>query len=208
MSEEKSKERRKRGTRLKVVALGLERDVLKMREQGRTGKEIVAALNRKLARQHKGGGKPQTVSKAALERYIRQLTAATVPAVHEPQAAQENAAMLLDFGKRFGDLDKKLWGWVEEAENAREIKVSATGESIDAGPNWQARIGVSREIQRQLGMFADVMERVYNAEQVADFQQAVVEAIREADPEVAGRVVEKMRERRSIRAAALLGAAA
>jgi hypothetical protein len=55
-------------------------------------------------------------------------------------------------------------------------------------------------------VYTDLMQRVHDAEEVKAFQESVQDAIREASPEVAAAVIAKLRERQSIRKAALLGA--
>jgi hypothetical protein len=50
------------------------------------------------------------------------------------------------------------------------------------------------------------MQRVHDAEEVRAFQEAFVETIREVEPEVAAVMLAKLREKRSVRNAAILGA--
>lgn len=72
--------------------------------------------------------------------------------------------------------------------------------------DWRARKAMSSEMRRLLATYTDLMQRVHDAEEVKAFQEAVQDAIREASPEVAAAVIAKLRERQSIRKAALLGA--
>jgi hypothetical protein len=72
--------------------------------------------------------------------------------------------------------------------------------------DWHARKAMSSEMRRLLATYTDLMQRVHDAEEVKAFQESVQAAIREASPEVAAAVIVKLRERQSIRKAALLGA--
>jgi hypothetical protein len=72
--------------------------------------------------------------------------------------------------------------------------------------DWHARRAMSSEMRRLLALYTELMQRVHDAEEVRAFQEAVQDAIREASPEVAANVIAKLRERQSIRKAALLGA--
>lgn len=71
--------------------------------------------------------------------------------------------------------------------------------------DWQARAAMSRELRELSKVVADLLQRVHDAGQVQAFQQSVEEAISEASPEVANRVLEKMAAKQSIARAQLMG---
>lgn len=233
---------------LKVVALGLEEVVLAAREEGLSLERIRDRCNETL----KGAGETATVSKPAIERYLRSLDKASVAPAHQPQLAQRNAELSIDFAGRMNALDEKLGRWIEEvdaavtpmrgvlwdpyaqtplptkeAQDRHRDELDRLGDALDymSGdqaeqmknwiapvdvfvPDWQARVKVAGELRKLLEVYADVMGRIHDAQQVADFQSSVHDAIAEASPEVAQAVVAKMRAKRDARKAALLGAAA
>jgi hypothetical protein len=193
----------------KIIALGLEDLVVDARGRGRSLSQIADECNAALAERVPLGTPASTVSKESVKRYLATLDRATVAPAHAPQAAEANALVSIEFGRRLTTLDKLLARWLTEADEAeRTVQVgmgdTATFETI---PDWQARTGIAREMRELLKVYADLMQRIHDAQQVAAFQQSVVEAIREASPEVAASVVAKLRERQSIQRAALLGAA-
>jgi DNA-binding transcriptional regulator GbsR (MarR family) len=55
------------------------------------------------------------------------------------------------------------------------------------------------EIRKQLGLFLKIAETLYNAEEVAKFQQTVLEEIGHAAPEIRDRILQRLNERRVIR---------
>lgn len=72
--------------------------------------------------------------------------------------------------------------------------------------DWHARKVAASELRGLLKVFADLMQRVHDAEEVRAFQEAFVETIRDVEPEVAAVMLAKLREKRSVRNAAILGA--
>jgi hypothetical protein len=71
--------------------------------------------------------------------------------------------------------------------------------------DWHARKVAASELRGLLKMFGDLMQRVHDAEQVQAFQEAMMESIREASPEVAAAVIANLRKRQTVRRAAILG---
>lgn len=55
------------------------------------------------------------------------------------------------------------------------------------------------EIRKQLGLLLDIAQTFYNAEEVAAFQQIVLEEIWYASPEVRERIIKRLEERRIAR---------
>jgi hypothetical protein len=216
-----------RGPASKILDLGLEDMVLASRSEGEGLDRTVVRCNQDLARR----GVEQTVSKSTVKRYLASLDKATVPVAHQPQVAQQNAAVAIAFADRLNVLDAKLGRWLDEAERAYTpmhgvLYDQSSGEVMDAsqarqllrdesisGPlvkvlivDWQARLGAAREMRGLLGTYTDLMQRVHDAEEVKAFQESVLDAIREASPDVAAAVLAKLRERQSIVKASLLGA--
>ena len=188
----------------KIIALGLEDLVVDARGRGRSLQQIADELNAELQRRDVAA----RVSKKSVERYLATLDEATVPAAHAPQAAEANAVIAIAFGDRLTRLDHLLARWLEEAETATTTVQVGYGDnaSHETVPDWRARTSVAREMRELLKVYADLMQRIHDAEQVRAFQESVVEAIREASPEAATAVLEKLRARQSIARASLLGA--
>lgn len=246
----------------KVIKLGLEELVLDGRKRGLSLVQIRDECNEELERRARKAamnrgkdGKaqpkaPESVSKPAIERYLRTLDKATVPVAHQPQVAQENAQVAIEFGARLARLDALLGQWIEQADSAvtpmrgvlwdpylqepadpntaresaermadgladaLELADADTARAVQGMigavvvmvPDWQARIGVAKEMRQHLEAYANLLDRIHNASQVQAFQRAVVEAIREASPEVAHEVLAKLKTLQQARSAALLGA--
>ena len=55
------------------------------------------------------------------------------------------------------------------------------------------------EVRKQLGLLLNIAEALYNAEEVAAFQQIVLEEIGNAAPDVRDRILHRLHERRAIR---------
>ena len=55
------------------------------------------------------------------------------------------------------------------------------------------------EVRKQLGLLLEIAQALYNAEEVAAFQQSVLEEIGHAAPEVKDRILQRLNERRAIR---------
>lgn len=192
-----------RGPASKILDLGLEEQVLASREQGEGLDKTVVRCNQELARR----GVESTVSKSTVKRYLASLDRATVPVAHQPQVAQENARVAIAFAERLNRLDQLLGRWLDEAQDAEKIVVVGSGETAYEvrSPDWHARTGIAREMRGLLATYTDLMQRVHDAEEVKAFQESVVDAIREASPEVAAAVLAKLRERQSVVKASLLG---
>lgn len=193
----------------RVIALDLESQAVKLRARGKTMREILAALNEELdKRRHAGhpNAPARDLGEKSLARYFASLDEASVPAAHQPQAAEENVALQLQFGKQFVDLNSTILEWLEEAKTARKL-VAVAGVGIeDVGPDWDARTKTAKALQQNLDAYGDLLERIYNAEQIKMFREEVLRAIREESPDCARRIQARMQERQSVRIAALTGA--
>lgn len=230
------------GRQSKVVRYELEDVILEARRRGRSVAQITQGCNDALAAR----GVKDTLTTRAVERYLATLDEATVPPAHAPAAAEANATIAIDYGKRLNRLDELLGKWLDEAEQAVQpmrgvlwnpyrqepadpqdarddaAKFAENLEDLDPDiaaelrewvrpvtvlvPDWHARTAVSREMRGHLKEYADLMARIHDAQQVQAFQESVLEAIQEAAPEVAHRVVAKLQEKQTIQRAALLGA--
>lgn len=190
----------------KVVKYELEDLVLGLRRQGRNREQIAEACNQALDDRDID----DDLHPSAIDRYIASLDRESVPEVHRPQAAAKVARVLrVDVIDRMNSLDELLAGWLDEAKSAEKTVQVGYGETAtyETVPDWHARAAMSREMREHVRAVGELLERVYNAEQVQAFQESVTEAIREASPETAQAVLAKLRDRQSLRARALLGEA-
>lgn len=191
--------------------------MLEARRAGKTRREILLACEQALLDRDVDA----SVSDSALKRYLSQLGEMVVPAAHQPQVASENARLMVPLIERLNMLDQMLNKWIGDAANsgvekygiwwdvAQQRAVGGVDEALEPVPifvaDWQARTGMSRELREFLKVIADLLESIYSAQAVADFQQVALEAIEEADPATAAKVVQAFNAKRSLRAAALLG---
>lgn len=191
--------------RSRIITLELENDVMRLREDRVNIDDITAELNVRLSDRWDGKGECPTVSKAAVHRYMIKLDKATVPAVHEPGVARANAMRAVNLGADMQDLHEKLKTWMGEAENAKIVFTDKDGNVVSEQIDWKARTGVAQQMINSTKLYADLLERIYAADQVRQFQESVLQAIEQADPATAVRVRDALRGKRSIRQAALLG---
>lgn len=189
----------------KVVQLGVEDVVREGLADGKTQPEILEDVNMELVVRHdRKKGKPPSVSRAALERYLASLPEGTVAALHGANIAEANAALALDFSKRFTERMETIARWLEQADTA-ERTMEANGETVKLGADWHARKAMMSEERRWMQLYVDIMERLYNAQQVRDFQESVMEVLREAEPKLAQAVAAKLQAKQIGRASAILG---
>lgn len=208
----------------KIAKYGLERMVFELRKDGFFPKAIAELCNAEL----EDRGVADSVTSKAVERHFRALDGASAPEVHAPRAVEANATLAVSVADRLGLLDEHVSRWIVEADravkpmhgvvydvNTEQIvsdRFAPEGEEPDENAcvpvfvaDWHARGTAARELREATKAVADILARVHDVEQVQAFQQSVMEAIGEASPEVAHKVLEKMREKQSIRRAHLLG---
>jgi hypothetical protein len=176
---------------LKIIELRLEKQALKARADGLTVRQVADRLNATLQRR----GVADTVSHTTVERYLAGLDKATVPVAHRPQAAVQNAQLVVDVAQRTRDALLKL----DKLLPAAEREVTPAGRK-----NWAAILGVLRESREHVRAYADLLERVHNAEQIAAFQQSVLDALQEASPETRARFDQLLARRQGVVAARLM----
>jgi hypothetical protein len=86
---------------------------------------------------------------------------------------------------------------------ARELAMIQGGldglqEGGDRGPLQDAQLRHVGEIRRQIELLVEIASSLYSIQQVADFQQVVLEEIRSVAPEVRDRIIRRLAERRHI----------
>jgi hypothetical protein len=185
---------------LKIVQHQLEKQALAARNKGRTADETAKELTGTLRKR----GVKEGLSRTAVERYWASLDEESLPPAHRPQVAEQNAALAVNVAGDLQVLAATVKEWFEEAKTARKYLPTDDG-LMDVGADWQARTGASREFREALRFAADVMERVYNIENIRVFQETVLEAVGEASPEVQREIKRRFEGKREIVRAKLLG---
>lgn len=190
----------------KVIKYELEDLVLDARRRGRSNAQIAGECNEQLVK----AAVKDTLTAKAVERYLATLDRATVPEAHQPQVAAENARLAIDVAERMGLIDGRLRSWLDEAEDSVIEYMVGHGEGAytQTRPDWHARLGVAKQLRQVVETVVNILERIHNAEQIAAFQEELVQVIRDADPETAKLLIERLQARQSVHRAALIGAPA
>lgn len=185
----------------KIVQLKLEKQALGLRNAGKTLDEAADALNATLSRREGG----ETVTAKAVQRYWASLDQESIVPAHRPQVAARNADMGMNLGGDIHDLHDKLKAWLEQAEDAKSYVYDKDGVLVGEDIDWRARTSVAREFRETLKFTAEMLERIYNVEQIKVFQQTVLETIAEASPELQGEIKRRFEVNQQIVRAKLLG---
>jgi hypothetical protein len=74
-----------------------------------------------------------------------------------------------------------------------------TAESEAKGGLRGQKLKHTAEIRKQLGLFIDLLERVYSVRATEEFQREVVTILGEVSPEVRAEIIRRLTERRAIR---------
>jgi hypothetical protein len=186
---------------LKIVALELEEQALAGRNAGKTLDELRDRLNALLKKR----GSREAVTVRAIERYWATLDRASVVPAHQPQLAERNADVGMKLGREIQQLHHKLHRWLDEAEDAKSATYDSDGSVISEDVDWRARTSVAREFRETLRFTAEMLERIYNVEQIRVFQQTVLETIGDVSPEMQRDVKRRFEANQQVVRAKLLG---
>ena len=176
-----------------IVSQGLETVVLEARAAGKTAEQVLEACNEAL----KARMSTIRISPASLARYIASLSAAATPALHQPQIATAQIASVIEIADRVQNALRDL---------DQQLILAKTERDSRGDRQFGAIVGLTAEARKQVTMYANIMDKLYNMQRIAIFQQAVLDAIEEADPATAAKVRENLRRHHEIRRAAMLGA--
>lgn len=185
---------------------------LGMKHEGKDLEEIRFALNQELESR---GETDRIANRRTLIRWFSHVPDEAM--LHRQKVAQTNVVRTVNvLGKTVGMIER-LEQWVEQAESeGGDPLLDDDGNPVlddegkpvmQGGPNWYARLGTARELRNHVAFYADVMERLWNAEQIEAFQETVLSVISDVDPSVAAEIRRKLRERESIRRSILAPAA-
>lgn len=98
-------------------------------------------------------------------------------------------AQLVDINRTAKDLLEKYLSGLDDED------------SIMRRENKQIVMQLLAEIRQQLKLSVDIYQTVYDMTAIADFQKEVLEAIKEAAPDVRERIVKSLRAKQAIRGA-------
>ena len=133
------------------------------------------------------------VSKGTISRRLKALRTALSKDV-AIRSAQEIVETKIDAMKQLIQINEAINA---ELNHIRELIETATGKEREALQKQQLdHVG---EIRKQVGLFLQIAQALYNAEEVARFQQITLEEIGRAAPEVRIGIMERLNECRLVR---------
>jgi molybdenum-dependent DNA-binding transcriptional regulator ModE len=155
-----------------------------------TGKALISAYQR--VGSVAGAARAVGVSESAARRYFDALPAETAPAV--ATAAEIVEAVAAGLQEPFAVLQINF---------ERLTRLCDVAQSASSPREIQAYTGVIKEIREHVEASAKLAALILSADETRKFQQAVIEAIGEADDATRRRILTKLRERRSVGVALL-----
>jgi hypothetical protein len=184
-----------------IITLDLEQEALEARNSGKTREEATEHLNRVLEQRESD----QRITVSSLQRYWLSLDKESIAPLHRPGVAVENARVGATIGTDLQDLHDRIAGWMEEAEDAKQWVYDKDGEVIGEDIDWRARTSVAKEFRETLKFTAEMLERIYNMENVKLFQNTVLETVAKADPDIRQEIIQRFSMNQQISRAHLLG---
>ena len=139
------------------------------------------------------------VSEAAISQRLKRLTGLTsrVVAMEKAGAAVDQK---LDANARLQRVQRVI------DEELRWAVDQAQQPGADRGALPDTVLRLAAEVRQQLGLQLNITKTLVDLKIVREFQRSVVEVIGEESPEVARRVVTRLKERRALRASGTLPA--
>jgi transposase-like protein len=133
------------------------------------------------------------VSKGAVSKWLKDLRVGITKDVVLRSAPQivDRQLNAMDQLKRINGLINNELDYIEK--NIRTAKGEERKEL------QEQRLKHVAEVRKQLGLLLNIAQALYNAEEVAAFQQTVLEEIGHAAPEVKDRILQRLNQRRAIR---------
>lgn len=158
-----------------------------------TGERLLAAYQR-LGSQRKAAAEVG-VSKDAASRFFATLPTAAAPAM----AAQQE--LVATTGARLWETRSALQ---DNYDRIQKLLAQLDTGIVQQGGEWvtltpiATHVAAIREAREHIRTAVDLGKLLLDIEQVRAFQQAVIEAIGEADPATRERLIAKLRERRAV----------
>lgn len=133
------------------------------------------------------------VSKGAVSKRLKNLRAGITKDVVLRSAPQivDRQLNAMDQLKRINGLINNELDYIE-----KNIKTAKGDERKEL---QEQRLKHVAEVRKQLGLLLNIAQALYNAEEVAAFQQTVLEEIGHAAPDVKDRILQRLNQRRAIR---------
>ncbi len=139
------------------------------------------------------------VSESAISQRVRSLQIATSKVVALERAA-EVVDQKLDAAARLQHIQQVI------DEELRCAVDRAKEPGADRAKLQDTILKLAAEVRQQLGLQLNISRTLIDLKVVREFQQSVIEVIGEESPEVARRVVARLKERRALRASGTLPA--
>jgi transposase len=85
-------------------------------------------------------------------------------------------------------------------ELIQKLKVAYAGVSVPDILKIQTNIiAISGEVRKQIELQVKIFETIYNVTMVSEFQEEIIELLRQVDPVLKDQIIKKLKERRNIR---------
>lgn len=158
-----------------------------------TGEALIAAYQR--LGNVAAAAREVGVSESAARRYLDATPEAAAPVIAQQRAILETANSSL-WDTR-ASLDENYGRLLKLYRQLDAGIVQQNGEFVTVTP-VATNVAALREIREHIRLSVDLAKLLIDIEEVRKFQQAVIEAIGEADPPTRDRLIAKLRERRAV----------
>jgi len=143
--------------------------------------------------------KISVVKNVALEN-AHKVVDKNLDAVAQLQKINQDANEILDLLMRWNRGDEEALQVLES--QVRKVRVGKTDKFVEEFRFKDPRelaLRAMGEIRGQLNLQLDIFKALYDMQAVAEFQREVLEAIGEVEPDVRGRIIERLKARRTLR---------
>ncbi len=144
----------------------------------------------------------QGTSKDVVLFHAGEIVTKEINAVEQLQRINANANELLDLLMRWNRGDREALQILES--QVRKVKVRGREEEITEYRFKDPRelaLRAMQEIRGQIQLQFEIFQGLYDMQAVAEFQEAVLTTIGEVEPDARKRIIEKLKDRRILRAA-------
>jgi len=87
----------------------------------------------------------------------------------------------------------------EDTELAKKLRDMAGGNFNNILKIQDNIIKISGEVRKQIELQVKIYETIFNVQMVSEFQEEIIEILRQVEPELKDMIIKKLRERRSLR---------
>jgi len=142
------------------------------------------------------------VTKDVVLHHAGEIVERKIDAIEQLQKINDYANELLDLLMRWNRGDEDALQVLETQVATKKVRV---GDQVDFVREYRFKdprelaIKAMQEIRSQLNLQLDIFKTLYDMAAVAEFQKEVLEAIRDASPEIRDRIVRRLQERRIVR---------